>query len=189
MATHEGDIEEQQWPVVVYRKLQTRVEKMVSKANMDRTAVVNISPRTGCIVVKKLRLKLNLVPEKGSKRRGTLTRRGNKLFVSLQNPPRRKSFIFQFESVKACVSFSDSFVALNPATKPSTQSNGVAERMATQELSEQRRDVMSYVARLVHDQDFLSYVNKLEAALKSSPDGEQILEALGDSPLDETAVL
>jgi hypothetical protein len=50
---------------------------------------------------------------------------------------------------------------------------------AVTSVSEKRRDILSYIIRLLHDDDFLGFVDDIEESLKSSPDCIGILEALG----------
>ena len=45
-------------------------------------------------------------------------------------------------------------------------------------ISKRRKsDTMSYIARLLHDEDFLLFVNQIEDSLNSTQDGQQILRA------------
>ena len=50
------------------------------------------------------------------------------------------------------------------------------------EISEQEQ-IVSYVARLLHDPDFLGFVEKLETYMSNTTDGAKILEGLGRQSL------
>lgn len=118
---------------------------------------------------------------------------------------RTRAMVLEFESLASCLEFSDRFLELNPdlayqqptATTMTTmtddddnnnniQSQGNKEGSHQQVTTEQRRptlgpsldqreEVISYVARLLHDNDFLGFVGKLEQYLSSTEDGSQIL--------------
>ena len=42
----------------------------------------------------------------------------------------------------------------------------------------ERKEVVSWVTRLLHDDDFLGYVHKIETYISGTDDGEQILHGL-----------
>ena len=167
--------EDKQWPVIIYRKTESGTTRMGDKRRPRKRVVINVSPRSGCILARKPRLRIKLDEENGTA--PIMTRRKKKIFINLNNPSHQKVFIFQFSSVEACSSFSDRFVAFNPPLQR-CESATTSERLNTEQANAQRRDVTSYVARLMHDNDFVSYVNRLEATLTGSEDGKKMLEAL-----------
>uniref|UniRef100_A0A8J9WZ67 Uncharacterized protein n=1 Tax=Phaeodactylum tricornutum TaxID=2850 RepID=A0A8J9WZ67_PHATR len=175
-----------EWPVVVYRKLSVGWEKLIRKKAQHSTspsrahsAVVKLSPRTGCLVVRQLRLRINLAPsqeDKQNKNRGLIVRRRNTLLV---RPNRRTTtVVFRFESDTECLAFSDMFVELNPQVKVHSSKSQHHGTTGDDSTTCQAQDALSFLARLLYDDDFLEYVDHLESCMKSSEDGAKILESL-----------
>jgi len=132
----------------------------------------------------------------------TITRRRHCLLVSSNQ--RLRSLVLRFRDVSSCIAFTDQLVALNPPPPEqrfhhhdlllSDQPGAAAavddhhdEYHATAAVAASRRhhgtvqendEVLSYVGRLLHNEDFAALVDNLEACIASSEDGARLLEAL-----------
>jgi hypothetical protein len=71
---------------------------------------------------------------------------------------------------------------LNPRMLTPSSSGMAAEPAVEQD----QQEVMSYVARLLHDVDFLRFVHKVETFVGNTVDGANILEALETRDLEQT---
>jgi hypothetical protein len=97
--------------------------------------------------------------------------------------------VLKFRSEQDCLEFADRFTALNPPKVLSTEGDAAAESGGGNltrhvDSNDQSQEVLFYIARLLHDQDFVDYVNSLESCLASSADGAKILEVLTEASLD-----
>jgi len=111
-------------------------------------------------------------------------------------PPGR-TIALVFRSEQECLDFSDRLLALNPPPKKksddglvgsATSAAAGSDVAAAADHQHQREDdnddgvVLSYVARLLNDPQFLGFVQGLESRLNSSEDGKLMLDALSSSP-------
>lgn len=176
-----SDQDQPQWPVHVFRKTSTGWERLRPYNAQGQLVLTHVTPREGCVIFPRLRLRVSLKSNDSHQYRSTVVRRRNSILLSSSQGV--KAMILRFQSLQECLDFSDRFVALNPlsvatdATKE--QRDGTTEDDAA--AAEQNQQVFFYMARLLHDQDFIDYVDNLEACLSSSEDGMKMLEALTKS--------
>jgi hypothetical protein len=177
---------EKEWPVHLFRKTAKGWEKMQPKNNNNQLVVVNAKPREGCIVFLRLRIRVSLTSRnKGSQEedesRSVVIRRRSNIFISSNQG--LKALVLKFRSEQDCLEFADRFTALNPSqllsTEGDTAAEGGGENLSRHvDSNDQSQEVLFYIARLLHDQDFVDYVNNLDSCLASSADGAKILEVL-----------
>jgi hypothetical protein len=170
---------EKEWPVQLYRYTESDGWQKQQVALSKRLAA---APRKDCIVVPALRQKFSLCSTDESNsfnnNKSCVIRRDK--CILLVSRRRIRAMVLQFASLQECLEFSDRFVALNPPPPPPPPLNTADTTTVPQPaagLAEQE-EVVSHVARLLHDQDFLGFVNKLEDYLANSTDGAKILEGL-----------
>ena len=164
---------EKEWPVRLYRFTES------DGWQRQEGAKVAAAPRQDCIVIPAMRQKFSLVRQKSC-----VIRRG--LCILLVSQRRTRAMVLQFDSLPECLEFSDRFVELNPVLSVA-ETKGDGENPAgtpciEAEISEQKQ-IVSYVARLLHDPDFLGFVEKLETYMSNTTDGAKILEGLGRQSL------
>ena len=113
--------------------------------------------------------------------RSCVVRRGDCiLFI---NRRRTRAMLFKFRSLEECLSFSDRFIQLNPWSTNTVNAVASASsgRTNSSQRSVQQRDqqeVVSYIARLMHEPDFLQLVHKIENLVANTTDGAKMLKAL-----------
>jgi hypothetical protein len=186
------DRAEKEWPVHLLRKTAKGWEKMQPKNNRNQLVVVKAKPREGCIVILRLRIRVSLTSRKGSQEeedesRSVVIRRRSNIFISSNQG--LKALVLKFRSEQDCLEFADRFTALNPPKVLSTEGDAASESGGGNltrhvDSNDQSQEVLFYIARLLHDQDFVDYVNSLESCLASSADGAKILEVLTEASLD-----
>lgn len=131
----------------------------------------------------------------------TVVRRKDTILLSSQRG--LGAVVLKFRNVDQCIAFSDRLVELNAeyvfsqtenkAEQQMTNRNKISQdlnkenttteenEMATRQspsTREQNDIVRSYIVRLLHDRDFLDFVDKIEDSLESTPDCSQMLKAL-----------
>ena len=95
--------------------------------------------------------------------------------------------LLKFQDEKDCLEFSDAFVALNPPTENAAEAEKETALASRSEgTAQDSQDALSFVGRLLHDEDFASFVDNLESCINSSEDGARMFEALVNKS-DETA--
>jgi hypothetical protein len=165
---------------------------MGNAAKTITTVVIVCKPREGCIVFLRLRIRVSLTSRsKGSQEedesRSVVIRRRSNIFISSNQG--LKALVLKFRSEQDCLEFADRFTALNPSQILSTEENQAVESGGGNltrhvDSDDQSQEVLFYIARLLHDQDFVDYVNNLESCLASSADGAKILEVLTKASVD-----
>lgn len=186
------DHAEKEWPVHLFRKTAKGWEKMQPKNKRNQLVVIKAKPREGCIVILRLRIRVSLASRKGSQEeedesRSVVIRRRSSIFISSNQG--LKALVLKFRSEQDCIEFADRFIALNPPKALSTEGDTAAESgdgnlTRHVDSNDQSQEVLFYIARLLHDQDFVDYVNNLESCLTSSVDGAKILEVLTKASVD-----
>ena len=156
---------EKEWPVRLYRFTES-VGWQVQEGPK-----IAASPRKDCIVIPSLRQKFSLVRQKSS-----VVRRGS--CVLLVSQRRTRAMVLRFESLQDCLEFNDRFAELNPPLA------SIPTEVSPQSSEAQQEQVISYVARLLHDKEFLGFVHKLESHLTNTTDGEKLLEGLEERNLE-----
>jgi len=172
------DTQETEWPVSIFRKTTIGWERMMPKNKIGQIAIVKASPRKDCIVVRRLRLRVSVASANDKderKSRSVVVRRRSSILVSSNKSVR--ALVFKFATEKDCMEFSDRFIAHNPHALLKTDTLD-DDWVHVQDKESQARDVLSYIARLLHDPDFANYIESLEKCLSSSEDGTRMLEGL-----------
>lgn len=174
---------ENEWPVQLYRYTESD-DWQHQQVGGGRIAA---SPRKDCIVIPALRQKFSLLSSEGGDKSCVIRRDHCILLVSRR---RTRAMVLQFSSVQDCLDFSDRFVELNPspAMLSPTITNVISPEAAIQVAAQpaQQEEVVSYLARLLHDDSFLGLVHKLETYLGNTTDGAQILEGLATRNLRDS---
>lgn len=112
--------------------------------------------------------------------------------ILISSKMRSRSLVFKFNDLKACLQFSDQLVQLNPNQAIQTAIPGVDQNYSTSsegrastgrhpnDLTRERdtQQILSYVARLLYDDQFVSFCNNLESNLLASEDGLEMLNNL-----------
>lgn len=184
------------WPVRVYRKTEMHAwQRMKPNNSQGQTVVLRASPRSGCIVLPRIQVRIRLFSSSndGSKNNDVVVvRRRNKLLISSRS--RVRSLVFKFSDLKSCLEFSDRLVELNPTLcsipRPSSNLNDflydVRQVDAVRSTNDcpnlipalMSQDVLSLVGRLLCDGDFKDLCNNLESSIRASEDGVQMLSSL-----------
>jgi hypothetical protein len=181
---------ENEWPVQLYRYTESD-DWQHQQVGGGRIAA---SPRKDCIVIPALRQKFSLLSSEGGDKSCVIRRDHCILLVSRR---RTRAMVLQFSSVQDCLDFSDRFVELNPPpamlspptnTTTGTNDDVIAPEAAIQIAAQpaQQEEVVSYLARLLHDDSFLGLVHKLETYLGNTTDGAHILEGLATRNLRDS---
>jgi hypothetical protein len=193
------DHTEKQWPVHLFRKTTKGWEKMQPKNSRNQLVVVKATPREGCIVLLRLRIRVSLTPRKSGQEedesRSVVVRRRASIFISSNQG--LKALVLKFRSEQDCLEFADRFTALNPpkALLVSKEVDDTVAESGGQNLTrhidshDQSQEVLFYIARLLHDQDFVDYVNNLESCLASSTDGAKILDVLTKAGITDQSTM
>jgi len=170
---------------------------------------LTVAPRKDCIVIPLLRQKFTL-----NKDHTTMVQRGNSILLvsdpsstlalasthhhEQQQQPhhhdhdqhqQRRAMVLRFRSKRECCEFSSAFLRCNPPKRSSTMASTAATATANATTSNRsgrvKDSALAYMARLLHDDDFLGFVNKLESQILQSSDGRQIMEGLLSRQLQE----
>ena len=155
---------EREWPIELYRFTESEGwQKQIAGS-------VAASPRKDCIVIPLLRQKFTL---RGGEEKSSVIRRDRCLLLVSRR--RTRAMAIKFKTRGDCLEFSDRFTELN-------KSNDVRHEDEIQALvparEQDREEVLSYIAQLLHSEDFLSLVGKLESYLDNTIDGAKLLEGL-----------
>lgn len=111
--------------------------------------------------------------------------------------------LLEFQCLRHCLDFADDFVRLNPppplpqpplvqsSTRGNPSMHGFQEQNNGNHASsvvgdEGHRDVVSWIAEMLHDKCFLGYIDKIENYLQKTEDGKKILEGLEQGELSST---
>jgi hypothetical protein len=114
--------------------------------------------------------------------------------ILISSKSRSRSLIFKFNDLKSCLQFSDQLVQLNPHQTvpviPNINRNYGKSWDGRSVMKEHNSDesggkndtqqALSYVARLLCDDQFVTFCNDLESNLLSSEDGLQMFQSLID---------
>ena len=87
--------------------------------------------------------------------------------------------ILQFKTRTDCLEFSDRFISLQDdgcSTSPNQPNS--TEHGVEPPSQKEREEVVSHIAQLLHNEDFLSFVGKIEDYIECSNDGAKILEGI-----------
>lgn len=179
-----SSVDEKTWSVLLYRKEIGGWKKQEFSTSLNRHGhaptlrMTTVAPRIDCIVFPELRQKFSLKSEAD---RGTVIRRDNKIL--LVSKRRARALLLEFPSLEDCLGFSDQFARLNPR-KPLKNKNGKKRKTPPAVVGEkERREVVSWIVKMLHDKSFLSFVHKIENYIIETEDGMQILKGLEQADL------
>eukprot|EP00934_Nitzschia_sp_Nitz4_P000345 Nitzschia sp. Nitz4//scaffold38_size140716//46751//47374//NITZ4_003136-RA/size140716-snap-gene-0.137-mRNA-1//1//CDS//3329550045//345//frame0 len=162
-----GAPSEPSWPVTIFRYTQNLGwQQQVGKDG--KALVLQASPRRNCVVIPALHQKFSLSNDTDEGDRGSVIRRND--CILLLSRARTKVMLLKFNSISQCIAFSDCFVSLNPPMDP-------PEDPSPAKLSANKEAILSFVVRLLHDQEFEGFVSGIEATLLASVDGQQLLSS------------
>ena len=201
------------WPAIMFRREASGSWEKLTLAEGDGTTTGDdfspVIPYKGCILLPVLRQKWSLQNDEHT---GVMIRRGGDKLL-FRSRGRVRVLMLQFASLEDCLEFSDRFVALNPppppvvehpsaamiAASPKRQlatprqttgrdrgDDNINQRQAQAQPSTQQLLANGLVARLLHDDEFLRFVHKLETYLKSTSDGALMLQGLQGRDLSNT---
>jgi len=179
-------IQDKTWAVILYRresdgwKKQESSTQLSTKTNRHRTRTTSVAPRKDCIVFPTLRQKFSFQSETD---RGTVIRRDDKIL--LVSKRRARALLLQFQSLEDCLEFSDHLLNLNPrpnleplSPKNDRTSDQNDEAVLPIVEDEGHKEVVSWIIKMLHDESFLNFVDKIENYISASDDGKQILQGL-----------
>lgn len=190
------DTVEKEWPVHFFRKTSRGWEQMQPRNGDGQLVAVKATPLAGCIVLRKLRVRVSLTTTTAStttpqdksseaavqETKSVMVRRRSSILITSNQG--LKAILLKFRTEKDCLDFSDQFIALNPLDLCIGQANddtgggGGTGNLSQVNAGQQSQEVLFYIARLLHDPDFVNYVDSLESSLESSQDGAKILDVL-----------
>ena len=114
-------------------------------------------------------------------------------YILISSRLRSRSLVFKFKDLKSCLQFSDQLVQLNPhqtiqTTTPSFDRKGSTSgeiRTMTEQNNKSKlhyekdmQQVLSYVGRLLYDDNFATFCNNLESNVMASEDGVHMFNSL-----------
>jgi hypothetical protein len=181
---------EKEWPVELFRHTENEGWQQQMPRGNQSSSILSVAPRKDCIVIPALRQKFTLSGrgsandgvEDDSRDRSSVVRRYDCILLVSQR--RTRAMVLKFCSLRDCQEFSDRFMELSPRLLTPSSSEQV---MAAEPADEQeQQEVMSFVVHLLHDGDFLRFVNKVEAFVRNTVDGAKILEGLETRDLEQT---
>jgi hypothetical protein len=179
---------EKEWPVELFRQTENEGWEQQIPCGDQCSSILAVAPRKDCIVIPALRQKFTLSGrgsandgvDDDTRDRSSVLRRGD--CILLVSRRRTRAMVLKFLNLRDCQEFSDRFMELNPRMLTPSSSGMAAEPAVEQD----QQEVMSYVARLLHDVDFLRFVHKVETFVGNTVDGANILEALETRDLEQT---
>lgn len=130
------------------------------------------------IVIPILHQKFSLRSSEEERDKGMVVRRN--ACVLLLSRTRTKAMVLQFRSLQDCLDFSDRFISLNPLH----ENQNLAPMEDTALLEADRESVAAHLIRLLHDPSFEALVRNVESYLKSTPDGDRILQSWVDRDVE-----
>jgi len=176
--------EDMEWPVHVYRRTELAWQKMQPKNASGQNVVIKATPRRNCIVLHRIQVRVRLLSNKkkdagdDSESKTTVVRRRDCLLIT--SSQRLRALALKFRSEKDCLEFSDRLVALNPPPEKAILDKATSAKSMTRDhgTTSDSHQLLSYVGRLLHDEDFADMVDNLETCIASSEDGARMLDAL-----------
>ena len=166
------------------------------------SGVLTVAPRKGAIEIRKLRLRIRLfrypcdnngeengdgdgvaleTPSELCQPRTTVVRRGDAVLLSASKGL-GGAVVLLFRCVLECTTFCDRLVALstspqNVERKRTRDGKKVSTPSDKNKLDS--KDVVSYAVRLIHDEDFMNFVNEVDTSLALDEGSKEIYESLG----------
>lgn len=173
---------------------------MLPMNSRGQAAVIKVTPRQNCIVLHRIQVRMRLSHPSETSNDGSSKKEANESdtyvvrrrdCVLISSKQRLRSLVLKFRDEKACLEFSDLLVFLNPPPERAILAGAYIDENYETDLehnaiSDTRehgtildsQQVLSYVGRLLHDEDFADLVDNLESCISSSEDGARMLSAL-----------
>ena len=166
------------WPVTVYRHTKDR--------GWQRAAPQRVwaSPCMGGVEIRQFRVRIRVFQDARSSTAARCTKRRNLLYLSTRS--QTGSIVLKFLSVTAVNEFFDELLDLNGrkigskvgSTDDETITrNDQVQAVIDTTIQRRERDTLSYLARLLYDNDFQNFVKHVEKTLMSTDDGIKMLAA------------
>jgi hypothetical protein len=148
---------------------------------------ISVTPKFGCIEMKQLRLRVPLMcststaaaATTSSKSATNVTRR---LDTILLTTTRGGCIVFKFTSLEDCISFWDELVMLNASSAEKTTNNienndrNKIKNRSSSNTNYKSEEFRSMIVRLLHEDEFMEFVNELEDCLTYTSDGATMLQ-------------
>ena len=182
----------------MFRLVKHRWEKLEIVGGSSSSSIENhglmVSPRKNRIVIPGIRQMFSLSEQQSTgkdafRHRSFVVQRDNRILL-IPSKQRSRAILLVFASIQDCREFSDCFVRLNPTSTPTSTSHGQqpqqpqsVEFVDESRLEQDQLRLFSYITRLLHDDDFLQFVHRLETLISSTKDGGEMLNHLAASPL------
>ena len=165
------------WSVTVYRHTKDRGWE---RATPQRVVAL---PCMGGVEIRQFRVRIRIFQDVRASTAARCTKRRNLLFLSTRSLT--GSIVLKFCSVTACNEFFDELLDLNGRKVSSIvrstddEKNVCNSLQAVNYAANPRHDqnTLSYLARLLYDNDFQKFVKHVENAFMSTDDGVKMLAA------------
>lgn len=178
----------------------TAISNPSSTDHVPPPRIITATPRSTCIEISHLRVKIPIVKESSESETSSCTvfhRRFDKLLIRLE----RGSIVLKFLNARECATFCDVLISLNKdvftmenndtVEKDSWRKQTKRRKLAHKEDTQQRnhkndvkeeqsyhQELKSYMIHLIHDDDFMAFVNRVESVLASDPSCTKMMQAL-----------
>ena len=193
------------WPVEVFRYSHGKGWELFQQAR-SCTEKVTAAPRRNCVEVRTLRLRIHILQQPDctinslplrdendkTKRSHTasVVRRKDTLLLS-KGDLDFGAVVLKFQSIADCVAFTDRLTEINQGHSYETTKDKLEQRPmrhiemksgnGNDETSGVKNDedqgIQSHLITLLHDKDFLGFVDRLEDCLTSNSDCIKMLQA------------
>jgi hypothetical protein len=196
-------MKDHQWPVQVFRYSHEKGWELFQQAASSGTAdKLTAAPRRNCVEIKQLRLRIHILrppvkaneqqdhQRKKSNHTASVIRRRDTLLLSKGD---LGAVVLKFESIAECIAFTDRLVELNrdeayamnedkSLQRSTFDMESVLDRYRNQsqdrnEAEAEDTAIQSHLIALLHDRDFLGFVDRVEECLKKNDDCIKMLKA------------
>jgi hypothetical protein len=165
-----------QWRVQVFRHSPKGHFRLEAKNKNGEILPLTVRICKGLIQIPEVKLRLDLkgngkAEDNNNNKPTLLFVRRRRDTIAIVGEGRMRKVVLKFRNETECKEFSDIFVKLNPPPL-------MDETQDPNSRQDESGEALTYVARLLNEPDFLSYVNDLETFLLSSEDGTEMVDAL-----------
>lgn len=195
-------MKDDQWPVQVFRYSHEKGWELFQQAASSGNNKLTAAPRRNCVEIKQLRLRIHILrppakangqqdQPKKSNHTASVVRRRDTLLLSKGD---FGALVLKFESVADCIAFTDRLVELNreeayvmnqdkQVQRSSFDMESVLDQYRSQSQDsyegedEDTTTIQSHLIALLHDRDFLGFVDRVEECLKTNDDCIKMLKA------------
>mmetsp|Transcript_16531 Transcript_16531/g.31317 ORF Transcript_16531/g.31317 Transcript_16531/m.31317 type:complete len:207 (-) Transcript_16531:1322-1942(-) len=196
-------IRDDQWPVRVFRYSHDKGWELFQQATTSGTEKLTAAPRRNCVEIKHLRLRIHILrppptissdqqdQRKKSSHTASVIRRRDTLLLSKGD---FGAVVLKFESIADCTAFTDRLVELNrdeaymmnqdkEVQRSKFDMESVLDHYRSQRQNSQETEqaeetsIQSHLIALLHDREFLGFVERIEECLKTNDDCIKMLKA------------